>query len=172
MKLFANGFNVYKQLGELEAILKKFTICFESEVINCFFINHSYSLLQNEQDVVIYPRKDQQLLYGNKGIMKIASNNVRVLILDESGRLLKFDLSNFKVPSIIPNLLGLEEFEQIVNISCGSKITVAYTNEGKLFNIPEKLNFKNKDIIDLQCGREHCLLLDNKGNVYSFGRGR
>lgn len=172
MKLFANGFNLYKQLVKPETVLEELTEVFKSEVIMSFCVQHSFSLLQTEIGIKVFP-EERNLVLRDINVVKIATNDDRILILDKNGMLVKFDIGRIEEPCCIPDLLCSEESsEQIVNIYCGSKIAVAYSNKGKLFNIPEKLKFEHKDIIDIQCGREHCLLLDKIGNVYSFGRGR
>lgn len=173
MRLFVNGFNLYKQLVKSKNVLEEFTPVVESEVIKNVCIQHSFSIIQTEKDVKYISEEDRNLVSSDVEVIKIVCNDDRILILDNFGKLMKFDIDNIEAPSTVPNLVNSEESsEQIVNISCGSKITVAYSNKGKLFNIPEQLNFERKDIIDIQCGREHCLLLDQYGNVYSFGKGR
>lgn len=170
MKILCNGFNLYEQLGIANHVLEKFTKVFGGYSAQDLDINHSFSVLKvDEIYKIVY--KNKEMCLNNCGkIVKICSNDERVVLLNDEGKLYKIDLACIDTPHDISHILNPNE--QIVNISCGSKLTVAYSETGSLYNIPHQLNFKNENIINIRCGREHCLLLDKFGNVYTFGRGR
>lgn len=172
MKLLCNGFNLYRQLGITEHLLEKFTEIFGGYSVEDLDINHSFSVIKTDGNCKIVNENKEVCLSSCGKIIKMCSNEERVVLLNDEGKLFKVDLTDIDTPCDISNVLNLSSNEQIVNISCGSKLTIAYSDKGSLYSIPNKLIFSNENIVDIQCGREHCLLLDKFGNVYTFGRGR
>lgn len=171
MKVFANGFNLYGQLIKSTKLVSHFDVIFESEVIKNFAINHSYSYFHTNESILIFPKTSKELRIDARGVSKVISNDQRVIILQDDGMLSKLEYGEDN-PKCLPKFYKAEEMNKIVNVGCGSKINIFYSEEGNLFSISNNLKFVNKDILQLECGREHCLLLDKSGNVYSFGRGR
>ncbi|XP_076250887.1 RCC1 domain-containing protein 1, partial [Rhynchophorus ferrugineus] len=86
-----------------------------------------------------------------------------------SDQIYKFLITNPDSPILLPKFK--DNSDSIKILTCGLKLNIAYTENGLLYSIPEKINFENKNIVDIKIGREHCLLLDTSGNVYAFGRG-
>ncbi|KAJ8968178.1 hypothetical protein NQ314_002437 [Rhamnusium bicolor] len=173
MRVFCNGFNLYGQLDQRELVLEKFTEVFADNPIRDVCINHSFSALRTNNYLSIYFKNKEKCINNCGKIVQASSNDDRLLFLNDLGKLFKVELiTNFDLVHEIPNILNSEDpEEQIINVCCGSKLSVAYSNKGRLFSIPHKLIFENVDIIDIKCGREHCLLLDTFGNVFTFGRG-
>lgn len=171
MKILCNGFNLYQQLGATDHVLEKFTKVFEGYCIEDLDINHSFSVIRIGEIYKIVHKNIEKCLNKCGNIVRMCSNDERVVLLNDNGRLYKIDLTDIDTPFDISRILNLSN-EEIINIICGSKLIIAYSNNGSVYNIPHKLNFNNKNIVDIQCGREHCLLLDKFGNIYTFGRGR
>ncbi|CAH0554472.1 unnamed protein product [Brassicogethes aeneus] len=95
----------------------------------------------------------------------------KVFMLGDLGCVCKVNLNDKDIKlSKIMNL-GLSDNDKVVKIASGAKLFVAYSEEGYIFNNLNKLNVKIADVKDIKCGREHCLLLTKKGDIYSFGRG-
>lgn len=103
--------------------------------------------------------------------MQISSNNDRLLVLSKGNKINKIDISDLDNVTQIPNFVE-EKYDSIEKVALGDKLTVFYTNTGKLYNFPNKLNFVSQQVVDIKTGREHCVILDLNGNVYTFGRGR
>lgn len=107
-------------------------------------------------------------------IVGLSANDEAVTVLNQEGNLLKVNLYNYEV-NTVPNFLNVEdrdETDRLSKIACGSNLTVGVTAHGNVFNGPNRLDFVGQNIVDVCVGREHCLLLENSGDVYSFGRGR
>ncbi|XP_023014291.2 RCC1 domain-containing protein 1 isoform X1 [Leptinotarsa decemlineata] len=168
MKVYCKGFNLYGQLNQPEPVVEEFKQCFDFEVIKRVCFNHSYTVILTGDQGIVLQQKDKIHLKSTSEIILVTSNDDRVVLLDKVGNLLKAELSDFSLICEIPNSFFSEK---IINVSCGSKLTVAYSIGGFIYNVPQKLDFCNTSIVDVTCGREHCLLLDEFGNVYSFGRG-
>lgn len=172
MKVMCNGFNLYNQLNNADPIIETLKLCFEGDEILNFCINHTFSILHTRDKCLqLFPNKD--VVEFKVNIVKIVSSDEKIIALDDAGRLYKINVENpFKIKEL-PNFLMSEHSDEVVkDISIGCKITVAYTNRGSIYNVPNKLSYENANIIDIKCGKEHCLLLDQQGNIYSFGRGR
>ncbi|XP_056639507.1 RCC1 domain-containing protein 1 [Diorhabda sublineata] len=166
MKLCCNGFNLFGQLQVQAPIIYELTPVFQFEVINKIFINQTYSLLVTNDKSLIYYKKgvvDITSVIG-KDFLKITCSDDRILFIDETKQVNIIELGNFMNKKII--------YEKCVkDISIGSKITILYMLDGGLINVPQPLNFHCNRICDIKSGKEHCLLLDEEGNVYSMGAG-
>lgn len=174
MKVFAIGFNLYGQLLKPACLLKKFEIIFESEVIQNFVINYSYSCFHLKDSIEIFSNTKKSVPFTMADITKVASNDERIIVLTSVGKMLKLDYED-EYPEFkdMPHLLDVDHInDRIVDVSCGSKLTVFVSQERKLLTMANQLHFDKKDIVQIHCGREHCILLDKSGNVYTFGRGR
>ncbi|VEN46761.1 unnamed protein product [Callosobruchus maculatus] len=170
MRVFAVGFNLYNQFDNDQKILEEFTEVFTgTDLRDIFCISHSFSVIHVKANVVkIHPRNESMEV--DSGILKICCTNDRLLILDKCNNVHKMefiDLAGDK-PKLKEIPMGTNK---IKDIACGSKLMVFYSSTGNLFNAFEKLQFEKHDIIDLKCGRDHCLVLDSNGAVYTFGRG-
>ncbi|KAK7864110.1 hypothetical protein R5R35_002750 [Gryllus longicercus] len=75
------------------------------------------------------------------------------------------------------NLESLEECrlakdkKNIVKICCGETVNIALDNCGQAYSIPSPISMAGVKIMEVACGFEHCLLLDDLGRVYSTGSG-
>lgn len=174
MKVLGKGFNLYGQLIKPTNVVVDYVVIFESEVIKSFGINYSFSYFHTNDSFMIFPTASNKVTVDEKKIVTVASNDERIVVLYDNGILVRLNYDNEKLTiNNVPLLLDRERSsDKIVNVSCGSKMTVFYSQEGKLLTLANKLKFEKNDIVQIECGREHCLLLDKAGNVYSFGRGR
>ncbi|KAJ8917839.1 hypothetical protein NQ315_010751 [Exocentrus adspersus] len=172
MKFLCNGFNLYGQLASPGYLLEKFTPVFGGyTTVKDICVGHTFSALNLGKSCKIITNGTENDFGSSGEVIKMCTNDVRLVFLDDNGKLIKINLEDIDNPSEISGMLLMDSNEKIVNISCSSKLAVAYSDKGSLFNIPHKLDFMNEYIIDIQCGKEHCLLLDEHGNVYTFGRG-
>lgn len=176
MRVFCNGFNLYSQLGgeSEEPLFKTFAeTSFNDRNVEEIEINQSYSVVRFDGTEVGFFCKEGYIRapLNCNDLIQISSNNDRTLLLFKESRIYKIELSDLRRFTQIPNVLQ-DKTGEIQRISCGQKLTVFYTNLGHLYNFPNKLRFQSKGIVDIKTGREHCLLLDREGNIYSFGRGR
>ncbi|CAH1962238.1 unnamed protein product [Acanthoscelides obtectus] len=169
MKVFAVGFNLYKQFDKAQTVLEEFTEVYTGIGIKDICMSYSLSFLQISDNVFqIHPKNVTKEI--DSGILKLCCNNDRLLIIDQCHKVHKIDFKDLD-RDLVPHKEIPMGSEEIKNGTCGSKLVVLYTNTGNLFNTFEKLHFQIPDIIDIQCGREHCLILDSKGTVYTFGQG-
>lgn len=172
MKVFANGFNLYGQLNQSTRLVADFIVVFESEVIKNFGINQFYSYFHTTDSFLLFPASNKSNTVNAAEILKVASNDDRIVILYRNGMVCKLDYNEL-ILNRVPFLFNTEESEdRIIEVSLGSKMSIFCSKNGKLFTIASIMKFESKNIIQIECGKEHCLLLDEAGNVYSFGRGR
>eukprot|EP01083_Nonionella_stella_P019540 54263_1 len=70
---------------------------------------------------------------------------------------------------VVPMLVD----QNIASVDCGDWFTLLLTKEGIakcVGDIGNVVYLQNgKKVVDIECGARHCLLLDNRGNVYSLG---
>ena len=145
-----------------------------------------------ENDLITIPKK----IIIPKTILKIEKISCganHTIILSEAGKVFSFGSSKF----IGRNNNPLKIFpvshikENIINISTGKYFSIAYNKYSIYFwglifydeniqnhceyeKFPKKIYFKkylqkNKFIKKIICGSNHCLILTNKGKIFSFG---
>lgn len=103
-------------------------------------------------------------------VVDASASDTRLVFLDADGDLHVLDFLDREVQlRVKPRFV--EVGDRAVRISCGFGINVALTIAGHVYNIPNKMRFSNKELVDVKTGNEHCLLLDKTGNVFSFGNG-
>ena len=183
MKVYYAGFNLYGQLtADADSLVRKF-IDFHYESLRDVILNHTNSILMYEKALYIngaHGELTHQLVKvedDETSSGKVSCSDDKMFLLKDDGELLKldFDSGTAKLERV-PNFLVVENSspggDSIVNVSCGRKITVTVSKFGKVFNGFNKLKFGEHDISQVATGREHCLLLDADGSVYSFGNGR
>lgn len=178
MKLYYAGFNLYGQIINVsDPVVKSFIELDYDALINIEF-GHYFTLLLNEESLILHGAK-QDLTYQIQNInipakvKQICVNEKRLVLLSKDGNLYKANIDDVKEMRKL-NFLNVENelVDETVKISSGENINIALTKSCRLFNVPSQLQFKNDNILDVCTGREHCLMLDLSGNVYSFGAGR
>lgn len=171
MKLYFTGYNPN---------LDNKVECFTNLVYNGFGnleFQYTYTLLLSSDNSVLNIQRTQPQtikLPDNLRVKQVSCADTKFVIVTDCGSIYKYDLILQKL-SQLPNFLSFSDTEagdKIVHIACGCAITVALSKFGKLFSSLNKLDFEHRNIVDVQVGNEHCLLLDGDGKVYSFGRGR
>ncbi|KAB0794726.1 hypothetical protein PPYR_11565 [Photinus pyralis] len=162
MKLFCCGFNLYRQFECSSNIIRNFVECTYDRA-RAFTPGHTYNLTIEDGGVfMLNNHKRTQLPLPNEfKAQKALGIDSRCLILSTNGVLLKYDLTKST---------WVELSRNISKIAFGNKLAIALDSSGSIFNLPLQLEF-NRRIIDMATGCEHCLLLDESGRVYSFGRG-
>ncbi|RZC34127.1 RCC1 domain containing protein [Asbolus verrucosus] len=165
MKVYYKGFNLHHQFPSVQNLVENF-IDYVYKNLENIEVSYHYLVLLVANTITIQGAKNEKIQIEGE-ISQISCIEGKILVLLTNGDLLKITDSVQKVPK----LMNLSEDDFISRISCGSKLTIALTKNGCLYNVPNKLDYENDEIIDVKSGREHCLLLDRKGNVFSFGRG-
>ncbi|XP_019771917.2 ultraviolet-B receptor UVR8 isoform X2 [Dendroctonus ponderosae] len=172
MRILCKGFNLYNQLNcpAKCPTVGEFQLTGNCSPGDHFSIAHTYSVLASDTVLKLHCNlaKTQQLDLCNTKISRVTVGDDKLLVLAEDGQLLKVSLKDWS-PAPLPKFIGNQD--RVKCISSTSKLFMAYSENGLLYTIPEQVDFVNRNIVDMQCGREHCLLLDTDGNVYSFGAG-
>ncbi|CAG9760091.1 unnamed protein product [Ceutorhynchus assimilis] len=175
MRILCKGFNFCNQLNAEGHTVERFCTTLDSDSINYFQLSHTFSVALINDKLYLNCNlvdKDQIDLTGVGKIKKITvsdNSNNAIQILNSCGDIFKVSFDDFVVRQL-PKFVDSEDV--IKNISSYSKLNAAYTEKGCLYSIPERLEFDNKDIVDMQTGREHGVLLDKWGKVFTFGSGR
>ncbi|XP_044271958.1 RCC1 domain-containing protein 1 isoform X1 [Tribolium madens] len=165
MKVYYNGFNLHRQFPSPQDLVVNFIDHVYQDLEN-IEVSYHYAVLLVANVIAFRGAKNETIPVDGK-IRQISCNEDKVLVLLTNGDLLKITETVIKVPK----LMDLDDDDTVVQISTGSKLSVALTKKGHLYNVQNKLEFVSEDIIDVKTGREHCLLLDKSGKVFSFGRG-
>ncbi|KAF2892607.1 hypothetical protein ILUMI_13565 [Ignelater luminosus] len=177
MRVFYCGFNLYGQFINHSNIIVERFIDYTYEDVTSIEFNQTFSVIFKNENIYLHGRKADKThqiqrieIPENLKILQISCTDDKVLFLANDS-ILKLDLN--KCDRLVPEPLPSNIFsnDPIIKIASGSKINAALTEQGTLYTFFNKLNFSNKDIVDICAGREHCLILDDTGNVYSFGRG-
>ncbi|KDR22087.1 probable E3 ubiquitin-protein ligase HERC4 [Zootermopsis nevadensis] len=61
--------------------------------------------------------------------------------------------------------------DPIVRVCCGSTFDVALSESGHAFVLPSPIYHPGVKVTQVACGNEHCLLLTETGQVFTWGRG-
>lgn len=181
MRVKYAGFNAFNQcLSSHGLIIDNFIDFCDSDLDRVEFLHGGSVVVIRDKIYVTDGKNNNNKLLNlpdETKIVQVSGSECRILFLDDTGRIFKYDFNCVEqgVTEICKFLYvessNAEINDKIVRISCGSRLTVALTKGGKVFNVPNLLNFDGTKIIDVQTGREHCLLLDNAGNVFTFGCG-
>jgi alpha-tubulin suppressor-like RCC1 family protein len=106
-------------------------------------------------------------------ISKITSCNRFCLLVLENGNVFQYIFAECELKRL--NFTNVEEQKSgiIAHISCNDAFSVAVTDKGVVYNIPNKTHTfpKHVRVKKIVCGIEHCLLLTTNGDVYSWGTG-
>lgn len=171
MKVCFNGFNLYNQLSSREYLVKEFGV-FNIENLIKIEVRSTFAVLLVADIMYLRNRKNVEMCQIMGNISNFTASDDKILALTRDHKLLKINKDDISDIKDITNQIRLEN-DKIRLISAGSKINIALTEKGQLFQIPNLLSFDcDYRIVDVKTGREHCLILDERGNVYSFGRGR
>lgn len=176
MKLWYSGFNLYNQISSNKELVISEFIKSEYKNIVDIILGHTFIITQKSDTVEFSGSiKNNVNLQETSTIKRIANADNVIFILYTNGLLSKVDTIKGDV-SDISNFLNVEDPDDdnkdyITEIACGSKINIALSLNNKLFNIPNKLDYKGRRIKQIAVGHEHCLVLDQNGDVYSFGCG-
>ncbi|ERL85610.1 hypothetical protein D910_03029 [Dendroctonus ponderosae] len=166
MRILCKGFNLYNQLNcpAKCPTVGEFQLTGNCSPGDHFSIAHTYSVLASDTVLKLHCNlaKTQQLDLCNTKISRVTVGDDKLLVLAEDGQLLKVSLKDWS-PAPLPKFIGNQD--RVKCISSTSKLFMAYSENGLLYTIPEQVDFVNRNIVDMQCGREHCLLLDTDGNV-------
>lgn len=183
MKVFFRGYNpVSGDIGHHCCVCDSFR-SFDYDCVKDVNLTYSFCVLVTERKVYItnfcehYPEKQRSLdLCAEKNIVQASGCSNRVVLLSEDGELFKVVISNGNTNvrySLEPITKLLHSTaDKIVKIACNSRINIALSKEGRLFSIPNEIDRHGIDVADVAVGREHCVVLDKNGNVYTFGSGR
>lgn len=182
MKLLFRGYNpILNGIPRHCCLLEDFH-CFDYSSVKDVNLTYSYCVVATERGAFLgnfcKHHTDvacSKVLCKDETIVQVSVCNNRGILLNEKGELSKIlptDKNGFADLFLQPVTRFLHsDRDRIVKVACGAKISVALSKEGKLFRIPDEIpcDLKIKDIVG---GREHCMILDERGTVYTFGTGR
>lgn len=114
---------------------------------------------------------DQNLNYNFGCLVCISCTNDFIYVLNADGRFFQIDIVNLEKIVEVNTKKYLQSDDKFIHFAIGDKIQVGLTRFGYVYDFPKRLNFDVRSTIDIKVGGVHCLMLDSKGNVYSFGNG-
>lgn len=174
MKLWYRGFNLYNQFHvSKEHIVNDFSVLNCDSLQNLVF-SHTYIAAQNADTIKFYGGVSSKLsIQEVKNVSQMVAVDNITYILHDDGTIKKVDTASGKIANV-PNFLQVENpgsADYITKIACGAKMNAAVSFNNNVYNIPNKIEYNGKRVTDIAAGHEHCLILDDHGNVYSFGNG-
>lgn len=183
MKLLFRGYNPLPGNSSRHLCLANDFRCFEQDFVKDVNLTYSYSVFVTDRSVFLanfcehHPDAlKSKVLDAGEGVFQASGCSNKVLLLSESGELFKVvclsrnEVIDYELQQV-PKFVHVEA-DKIVKIACGAKINVALTKQGKLFRFPDEIDVGAIRIKDIAAGREHCVVLDESGAVYTFGAGR
>lgn len=185
MKVKYTGFNLYGQCSRCEQLIIERFYDYDQNDLCDLELLHTATISKLTDEIVIEGGMRDQThqkcsveSIDSKKIIGMSGTEKRMLFLDDQGTFYRLNLEEPENIVALPDFTKVESCcknsDKIILFSSGAKLTVALTSNGNLFNAPNLLHFEGKEncIVNICTGKEHCLLLDSKGNVYSFGMGR
>lgn len=172
MRILCKGFNLYDQLNDSRECVDKFNAAFVLEQTHQFVLGHTFAVLVCNNKVIVYcklAKEDCVKLPDDVQIADIVICDNNILILSDSGEIFRVNVDEDWKVNKVSHFTDCDDKVKFISSRC--KLNVAYTQKGYLYTIPLKLNFMNQSLVDVQTGREHCILLDDSGKVYTFGAG-
>lgn len=183
MKLLFRGYNPFPGKRSRHLCLANDYRCFEHDFVKDVNLTYSYSVLVTDRSVFLanfcehHPDElKSKVLDVGEGVFQASGCNNKVVLLNGSGELFRMvclsrnEVIDYELQPIAKFVHA--EGDKIVKIACGAKINVALTKQGKLFRFPDQIDVGEIKIKDIAAGREHCVVLDENGAVYTFGTGR
>lgn len=185
MIVYCAGFNLYGQFPTIEDVcitnFVKKDYCKLTDLEIC----HTFSIAKVDGKIKLHgyiSKQSHQVTeiteLGTNDVAQISVSDSFALFLTNSGKVWKLteNASSYNL-ECLPNFISTENGEEdvddkIVSIACGYAFSCAYSFFGRFFNIPTKLEIDDLDVLEMVCGREHCLILSKNGSLYSFGNGR
>lgn len=173
MRILCKGFNLYDQFNDSRECVDKFNVAFNLEQITQFELGHTFTVVVTNNRVMVYCKfaeRECVKLPDDVHIAQIAICDANILILSDNGEIFRVNVDKDWGINKVGHFTDSDDRVKFISSKC--KLNIAYTQKGYLYTIPLKLNFTNQSLVDVQTGREHCILLDNSGKVYTFGAGR
>lgn len=173
MRILCKGFNLYDQLNDSRECVDKFNVAFDLMQMNQFALGHTFSVVVINNKVMVHCKlaeEDCVKLPDDVQIAQIVTCDDNILILSDSGEIFRVNAGRDWKVNKVSHFTDCDDKVKFISSKC--KLNVAYTQNGYLYAIPLKLNFRDQSLVDVQAGREHCILLDDTGKVYTFGAGR
>ncbi|KAL1491001.1 hypothetical protein ABEB36_011663 [Hypothenemus hampei] len=169
MRIFCMGFNLYGQLNDKKPCLEGFHIWYDSSIEN-IYLGHTFSVAKAKNILKIYCNLSENPHFEfSVNVKQIAINEKNILVLLTNGQLVKISVAEWTT-KLLPKFT--EEKDEPKLISCNCKLNLVLTTKGLLYSVPEQVaDFINSNVIDIKTGKEHALLLDTSGNVYTMGCG-
>ncbi|XP_044271959.1 ultraviolet-B receptor UVR8 isoform X2 [Tribolium madens] len=181
MKVYYNGFNLHRQFPSPQDLVVNFIDHVYQDLEN-IEVSYHYAVLLVANVIAFRGAKNETIPVDGK-IRQISCNEDKVLVLLTNGDLLKITETVIKVPK----LMDLDDDDTVVQISTGSKLSVALTKKGHLYNVQNKLEFTKVEkflvlvgevaanldmdvwMMSLNLGGWHSCALSKDGDLYVWG---
>ncbi|KAK4875068.1 hypothetical protein RN001_011490 [Aquatica leii] len=167
MRVFCSGFNLYGQFIKCPTLIIEEFVDYSCNA-TLFEPSHTFNLAVTSDGVYVHGSKNdkthqvQKIINPGFDIKQVACFDTKILILYKNGDLFKCDFNTGALTYINKNMK---------KVSCNATVNIALSNDGSVFNLPSEIHFTNNGITDVASGREHYLMLDKIGKVYTCGRG-
>ncbi|KRT81606.1 Regulator of chromosome condensation repeat containing protein [Oryctes borbonicus] len=174
MKVWYTGFNLYNQFHSSKKYIIDDFEAAEHADLKDIVLSHTYIIVW-DSNIAFYGEVNPNLSFEEvKDVRQISAADNITYILYNNGNIKKLDTVTGYITNT-SNFLNVEnpgnDGDCIDKIACGTKINIATTRGHRVYNIPNRLQYKGRRIKQIVTGHEHCLILDSNGDVYSFGCG-
>ncbi|CAD2089788.1 regulator of chromosome condensation, putative [Plasmodium vinckei brucechwatti] len=179
--LYCSGNNFYGQCGLNPSLKNNFNLNYNFEFLKKF--NGSFSMRNDNHSEREVPA--QNMVHNNSDIRDTSNINSSDNVQDISNKMGNISLSSenneFHSKNIINNYAFIGKEENLIEKGIKEKVTGMdnITEEDETIEMSadksnyiklNKISFGEKtQIIDVSCGLNHTICLDNNDNVYSFG---
>ncbi|KAL3270126.1 hypothetical protein HHI36_009184 [Cryptolaemus montrouzieri] len=174
MKIFCNGFNLYKKFNSSDPLIKTFKD-FNIEGISDLEVSLTFAILKSENNEIYLTggnsNETQNVKFDFGLITSLSCTNDNIFVLNNLGQIFQIDIVNLDNVVEIPTQEFLKKDDKFMLLAIGDKMKVGLTKFGYIYDIPRKVNFDVHSSLDIRVGGVHCLILDSQGNVYTFGSG-
>ncbi|KAK9501886.1 hypothetical protein O3M35_012524 [Rhynocoris fuscipes] len=107
----------------------------------------------------------------NDDIIQGTCDQKHCFLITKKGKCWQYNIESLVWKEI--NYLPLTNSNEnsIIKVALGVTVNAALTNKGEVWNFGNQLSSAEMKVVDIDCGKEHGILLTDSGYVYTWGSG-
>ncbi|XP_073969135.1 RCC1 domain-containing protein 1-like [Rhodnius prolixus] len=119
------------------------------------------------QSIILETPDKQEIIQGR------CIRNKNCLLLTSQGKYWQYNLENLEWKELNNLYLPIDKnlSEKLVKIAIGEVINAVLSDAGSVWYMGNKLSPSEIKVLDIDCGKEHGILLSDTGNIYTWGGG-
>ncbi|XP_069690185.1 RCC1 domain-containing protein 1 [Periplaneta americana] len=181
MELLYCGFNGFGQLSSVRTGIVSCLTPFPAEGIQLASLSWSYVALKSDRGIqlsgFVGHRSHQVKCVGMHDSVAISCNRKHMLAVVETGVCWRYCIESGSWRRLDPfttveqDIEGEREDDSVVQVCSGATFDASVSESGRAFIMPSPIYNPGTKVTQVACGNEHCLLVTEIGEVFSWGIG-